>query len=251
MEITTTTVNRNPGRRAAVNALAIVGFIALIIIGIGLAIYSASSFPKLTSKIGGAAVSLSSVFRGKDTEPASLQVITATSTLPIDDAVVATSTEIVATTTKPTGTKTPTSHTTYQTVTVTQEATPYGDPDLYVTITDIGYLRTDGDTDTFESANLIDNDKDGAVKFTITNIGTNVTGAWKFKAEIPSSPSQNFTSPNQDSLKPGDSIDYVLGFEKGKKGDNREITITVDPSNTVHESNENNNVAYDSVNIKD
>ncbi len=58
MEIMTTTVNRNPGRRAAVNALAVVGFLALLAAGIALAIYSASYFPKIASRLGGAAVSL-------------------------------------------------------------------------------------------------------------------------------------------------------------------------------------------------
>ncbi len=79
------------------------------------------------------------------------------------------------------------------------------------------------------------------MKFTITNKGTNVTGAWRFKAELPSSPSQTFTSPRQESLQPGDSVDFVLGFEKPKEGDDREITITVDSDKDVSESNESNN----------
>jgi hypothetical protein len=82
MEITTTTINRNPDRRAAVNALAIVGFIALLIIGIGLAIYSARFVPNIASRFGGAAVSLSSIFK-KSEDPA-LEVVTATTTLPFE-----------------------------------------------------------------------------------------------------------------------------------------------------------------------
>jgi hypothetical protein len=62
MEITTTTTTRNPARHAAINGLAIVGFIALLVAGIALAIYSARFLPKTASRIGAAAVSLSSVF---------------------------------------------------------------------------------------------------------------------------------------------------------------------------------------------
>jgi hypothetical protein len=251
MEITTTTINRNPSRRAAVNALAIVGFIALIIIGIGLAIYSARFAPTVASRLGGAAVSLSSVFRPAGEAP-SLQVVTATSSIPFADEVTATST--VATTTGSTatgGTHTSTggNATTYTTVTTTQIVDPYGDPDLTVHITDVGYLRTDGKTNTFVSSNNVPSGKDGAVKFTVTNSGTNVTGSWKFRVDVPTNPSQTFTSPSQESLKPGDNVDYVLGFEKGKKGDNRDITVTVDSGKNVSESNEGNNEDSESIDI--
>lgn len=253
MEITTTTINRNSGRRAAVNALAIVGFIALIIIGIGLAIYSARFMPSLASRFGGAAVSLSSVFHRADENP-SLQVVTATTTLPIaDEDAAAVATTTPATDTKPaTGTHagTGTGTTKYTTVTTTQIIAPYGDPDLTVRITAVGYLRSSGDTDSFVESGTVPSGKNGAVKFTVTNTGTNVTGSWKFRVEVPTSPSQTFTSPSQDSLKPNDSVDYVLGFEKGQKGNNRDIVVTVDSGKNVSESNENNNEDSESIDIK-
>ncbi|HWU24509.1 MAG TPA: CARDB domain-containing protein [Candidatus Paceibacterota bacterium] len=255
MEITTTTINRNPGRRAAVNALAIVGFIALIIIGIGLAIYTAQNAPKIASKLSGAAVSLSSIFH-HNSDNASLQVVTATSTLPFSgDSTTATTSLSTATSstsnTGSAGTKTGTGTagpTKYITVTTTTTVAPYGDPDLTVTITDVGYLRTKNDTDTFVASNSVSSGRDGAVKFTVKNIGTNVTGDWKFQLTLPTSSSNStFTSPTQDSLKPGESVDYVLGFQHSRSGNDRAITVRVDSGKNVSESDEGNN--YDSATI--
>lgn len=252
MEITTTTINRNNGRRTAVNALAIVGFIALIIIGIGLAIYTAQYAPKIASKLNGAAVSLSSIFH-PNSDNASLQVVTATTTLPFSgDATTATTSLPAATSTTPnTGTKTGTGTagpTKYVTVTTTTTVAPYGDPDLTVTITDVGYLRTKNDTDTFVASDSVSSGRDGAVKFTVKNIGTNVTGDWKFQLTLPTSSSNStFTSPTQDSLKPGESVDYILGFQHSRSGNDRAITVKVDSGKDVSESNEGNN--YDSATI--
>jgi hypothetical protein len=252
METTTTTSNGSQNRRAAVNALAFVGFIALIILGIALAIYSARYMPKLASRFGGAAVSLSSIFHSADeNDQPSLNVVTSTTTLPIQDATPATTTETV----KPAGTKTtagsPSTVTTVRTVVTTGSGPLYGKSDLSVRITDVGYMRRDGDTDTFVSSDEVPDNRDGAVKFTVTNLGTNETdNDWKFEVDVPTSPSQHFTSPTQRNLKPGDSIDYVLGFEKGKEGNNRDIEVTVDSSDRVSESNERNNEASRSIDIE-
>ncbi len=249
------TRTQNPSRRAALNALALVGFIALIIIGIMLAVYAVRYVPKLVSDLG-ASVSLSSLFHDGGDQNAALEVVTSTSTLPIIGAVPATTTasadsgkDAGTSASSPAGAGTVS---TYTVTTVTQApAAPYGDPDLYVAITGVGYLRDDGETDTFVSSNRIPDNRDGAVKFTVTNTGTNVTGRWKFEVDIPSSPSQTFTSPYQDSLKPGDSIDFVLGFEDGREGDNRKITVTADPDDKIDESNERNNDASRTIDIED
>lgn len=246
MEITTTTINRNPRRRAAVNALAIVGFIALLALGIALAVYSARNLPDLASRFGGAAVSLSSVFRDNDEEP-SLDVVTATSTLSFEDEV------IVATTTTPEETPARAvagGRTTYTTVTtVVPPPAPFGDPDLSVRITETGYLRRGTETDSFVASNTIPDGKNGAIKFTVTNVGTNNSGVWKFEAEVPTTPARDFTSPTQKSLGPSDRIDFTLGFTKPREGENRKITITIDPKDSIDESNEGNNEASRTVDI--
>jgi hypothetical protein len=254
METTTTTTRKTTDRRAAVNALAVVGFIALILIGIALAIYTARYMPKLASRFGSGSVSLSSIFHSSDeNDQPSLDVVTSTTTLPIDDAVIATTTGSAtdAGSKKPATGSAPTTVTTVRTVVTTGPGPMYGDPDLAVRITDVGYIRRDGDTDTFVSSDEVPDNRDGAVKFTVVNAGTNETdNNWKFEVEVPSSPSQTFTSPTQRNLKPGESIDYVLGFEKPKEGNNRDITVTVDPNDRVDESNERNNEASRSIDIE-
>lgn len=243
MEITTTTINRNPGRRAAVNTLAVIGFIALLIIGIGLAIYSARNFPKLSSRLNGAAVVLSSIFHAKDEQP-TLNVVTATTTLPIGAAVAATTT---ATTTTATHTSGGAIHagspvTTVVTTTPTPVA-PYGNPDLAVTVTDVGYTMQPGDTSTFTGSNDVPSGKNGAIKFSVTNVGTNVSGNWTFAVDIPTSPSQHFVAPMQESLNPGDRIDFVVGFDRGYDTGKKTITVTVDPDNRTNDINKSNNVS--------
>ncbi|MEO6536604.1 MAG: CARDB domain-containing protein [Candidatus Paceibacterota bacterium] len=254
MEITTTTINRNPARRAAINSLAVVGFIALIIIGIGLAIYSARYVPLAVSRFSTAAVSLSQVFRPATTTPVLQVVSLASTTLPIENDV-ATSTAST-TVTFPTATTTPvktattgtgTTHTVV--TTTTTRPAPYGLSDLAVTITQVGYLDN-GTTESFIGATTIPYGKTGAVKFTVRNLGTNVSGNWNFRADVPTSPSFSFTSPNQQSLLPGDQIDYTLGFDRGQQGNNRVITVTVDPSGYVNEQNENNNTGSGAMTVQ-
>ncbi len=259
MEITTTTVNQNPSRRAAINTLAVVGFIALIIIGIGLAIYSARYIPIAMSRVGTAAVSLSQVFRPAHQDPALQVVSLASTTLPIenDEATSTASTTLIlpaATTTPVKTTQSGTTSTsgathTVVTTTTTTRPAPYGLADLAVTVTAVGYLDN-GTTDSFIPSTSIPYGKTGAVKFTVTNPGTNVTGSWSFRADVPTSPTFSFTSPVQQSLTPGDQIDYTLGFDRGLQGNNRVITITLDPTNSVLESNENNNSASGSVTVQ-
>ena len=92
METTTIRTTSGGGRQAALNALAIVGFIVLVIIGMALAVYAARFVPTAISNIGSAAVYLSSqVFpAGEDTD---LVVVPPTETVPFgDEPTVATST---------------------------------------------------------------------------------------------------------------------------------------------------------------
>lgn len=248
MEITTTTINRT-SRRAAVNALAVVGFIALLFIGIVLAIYSARFVPKAISRIGTAAVSLSSVFKGAE-EPAALTVITESPSIPFGDATATattTATSSVVTTTTTTPIPIPSAP-----VVITVPGVPaalYGKSDLTVSITDVGYLRTAGETSSYVASTDVPDGKSGAIRFTVINVGTNETGTWDFEASIPTSSSFTFSSPSQRSLRPGDRVEYVLGFDRTKSGDNRTITITVDPDRNVDETNEGNNSASKNVDI--
>ncbi|MEN9561730.1 MAG: hypothetical protein RIQ56_1003, partial [Candidatus Parcubacteria bacterium] len=241
------TAYSSPNRRAAVNGLAVVGFIALVFAGMGLAIYAARFVPTAVNQLASASVFFSSVFAPSN-EGTGLEVVPNSETvIPFDQTpegeiagTVGTTTDtpveeepatdIVASTPAP-GPKT----TTQIPVTVSVPQTPYGKADLTVTITAVGYLDKGTNTDSFKSASNVPVGKRGAVKFVVTNIGTNVTGSWKFKAVLPTSPNYTFTSPGQSSLKPNDRVEYVLGFDRTRKGDNREIEITVDSAKDVEE----------------
>ncbi len=246
---TSTTSTSGTARRAAIHGLAVVGFIVLIILGMALAIYAASFVPKAAGKLSSAAVYFASVF-APATATSTLEVVTpgttvefppvATTTAPV----AATSTAPVTTTKPATGTsagvKTSTSYA-IGSGPATTPANLYGLSNLVVTVTATGYLATDS-TDSFVKAATIPSGSRVAVKFAITNIGTNASGTFSFIAKIPTKSSYTFNSPVQQSLLPGEHIDYVLGFDQAKKGTDETITITADSNNNVVESDEHNSV---------
>lgn len=243
METTTIRTTNGTGRRAAVNGLAIVGFIVLVIIGMALAVYAARFVPKAVSNIGSAAVYLSSqVFSNEgDTD---LVVVPPTETVPFgDDVVVATTTAATTTTAvTPTTPVAPRPGTPVTTVVQvgTTPANYYGLPDLVVESVTTGYL-TSADTSTFRSSNEVPDGKRGAVKFTIANRGTNISPRFDFEVELPTSRSYTYKSRSQQTLRPGERIEYVLGFDQTREGNDRTITITVDADRDIEESYESNN----------
>ena len=243
METTTIRTTSGTGRRAAVNGLAIVGFIVLVIIGMALAVYAARFVPKAVSNIGSAAVYLSSqIFSNEgDTD---LVVVPPTETVPFgDDIVVATTTAATTTTAvTPTTPVNPQPGTTVTTVVQvgTGPANYYGLPDLVVENVTTGYL-TSSNTNTFRSSNEVPDGERGAVKFTIANRGTNISERFDFEVELPTSRSYTYKSRSQQTLRPGERIEYVLGFDQTREGNDRTITITVDADRDIDESNESNN----------
>lgn len=84
-----------------------------------------------------------------------------------------------------------------------------------------------------------------AVRFLISNSGNAPTGTWYFTAQLPTTPPYPYSSPAQNSLPSGGSIENMLRFKNAIPGGL--FTVSVDPSNQVSESNESNNTA--SVNI--
>lgn len=257
METTTiTTSNNSPTRAVAINALAIVGFIVLIIIGMALAVYAASFVPKAVSRLNGAAVYLSSIFVPAD--KAGIEVVTPGTTVPFGEtpgAGIAT-TSVATTTTPATGTVTTTNpgpgtpgYHVYPTGGTKPAPVLTGLPDLMVDITATGYL-TSSDTSSFIKSDTVPDNMRGAVKFTIANVGTNSSGRFTFEAPLPTSSSYTFTSESQESLLPGEHIDYVLGFDRAKSGSSRSITITVDQDGKIKEVSESNNSDSATVTIK-
>lgn len=238
---TTTTERLVPARSAAINGLAVVGFVALVFIGITLAIYAARYIPETVSRLGAANVYFSSIF-GDGEEETDLEVVPGDS-IPFEndnDQEPAVPTNTPATPTTPTTPKPRPTTPVVITVPVTGTTAPlYGKADLSVRLMETGYLKT-ADTDSFVKDNTVPDGKRPAIKFRVTNNGTNSTGSWEFKAKLPTTSTFTYTSRTQRSLMPGEYVDYTLGFDRAKDGENH-ITITIDSGNDVSESNENNN----------
>ncbi len=237
-------------RQAAINGLAAIGFLALVGAGMWLAVYSARFVPGALSRVGAAAVSLGSVFVPA---PAGIAVVptasstmitfgngTTTPSLPVAP----TKTSVATTVTTNPGSRT---NTDYQ---IGGTATPVlsGLPDLVTSITAVGYL-TSTSTDSFVAATTVPKGSIAAVQFTIKNVGTNATGAWRFSASIPTSSAYIFQSIPQENLNPNESIDYTLGFDQAIAGTNKMISVSANPDKTVLESNMNNDSASATITI--
>ncbi|MDO8481760.1 MAG: CARDB domain-containing protein [bacterium] len=80
-----------------------------------------------------------------------------------------------------------------------------------------------------------------AVRFTVANHGNTSSGPWYFTAQLPTTSAYTYTSPVQASLTPGSSIENMLRFTNASS--EGMFTVSVDPSNQVNESNEDDNFA--------
>ncbi len=240
-EPTTTT------RQAVIHGLAAVGFLALVVSGIWLAVYSTRFVPVAADRIGAAAVYLGSVFSSAN-DPALLVVSTSTtptaSTTISFGAGAATSTDTATTPSTPNSVVPTVGGKTDGTYKIEGPATSavYGLSDLVVNVSTVGYLAT-ASTDSFVASATVPAGSRPAVKFTIKNIGTNWTGTWRFSASIPTRTTYLFQSAPQQSLAPGDSIDYTLGFDRANSGSNQPVLITVNFDSAANESNSANNTA--------
>lgn len=237
-------------RQAATNSLAVVGFITLIALGMSLAVYSARYVPTAVGRLGAAAVSLSQVFTPAPTPSLSV-VPTASTTIPFADA---SSTATTSTTTVPPKTHknkavTPTAgNSVSETYQIGSAPVLSGLPDLTVTISAVGYL-TSSSTDSFVAATTVPHGASPAIRFIVKNIGTNVAGPWRFSASIPTSSDSIYQSLPQQSLNPGDYIEYTLGFSQPNAGANQTISVTANFDHAVTESDTNNNSAATQVTI--
>lgn len=250
MESNTTSA---PARQAAVGGLAVVGFVALITLGLLLGVYAGRFVPDIASGIGSAAVYLGSVFTPNS--DSSSPLVAATSTNPF----LSTSSTTISFGGSPATTpapkrpvaRTPGSETsgTYPLGgSATTTATLYGLPDLTVTIDAIGYLATTS-AESFVASSTVPAGSRPAVRFTVKNSGTNRAGPWVFSASIPTQTSYLYQSQPQQALLPGDSIQYTLGFDQANTGANQPVSITVNYDRAVTESNTTNDSASASLTI--
>lgn len=217
-----------PARQAAMNGLAVIGFIALIAAGVWLAVYSTRFVPTVVNRIGAAAVYLGSVLA-----PApgpSLTVTpspTASTTIPFD---VATTTSGVATTTAPAVSKKRSGP--YPTTGGAPAL--YGLPDLVVVMTAQGYLAADNELNSFVASATVPAGRQPAVQFSVENKGTNVSGPWQLTTD----PQLASAAETQPSLAPGSRAGYVIYVDRTNRS-TQDLTIVV--SENLQESNTNNN----------
>ncbi len=232
-------------RTAATNGLAVVGFIALISVGVWSAVYSTRLVP---GSVSSAAVYLGSLFNPAQSEtPQIAAVPNATSTIISFGTAIATTT---ATSTKPVASPTPKQNPATITVPITvAPQTPHGLSDLIVQASVVGYLTTNS-TDSFVASTTVPSGARPAVKFTVKNIGTNYSGTWSFTASIPTRSSYTYNSDVQRSLGPDDRIEYVLGFDQAVSGSQQPLVITINNGRTALETNYSNNRVEFKLNVQ-
>ncbi len=262
-----TTDLNTPVRQTAMNGLAVAGFIALVIFGMWLAVYSTRFVPNVIGRMSTAAV-----YVGSTLTPAIDRIGMATVYLgsvftPTRPTLSVVSTPAVSTTTSPNEadsiTSTPSSPTVPKQITPTAgektsnvyqiNSTPAsptlsGLPDFIVSINAIGYLATTS-AESFVASSTVPAGLRPAVTFTIKNIGMNTASAWRFSASIPTQTAFIYQSDPQQSLNPGDSIDYTLGFDQANKGTDQIISITANFNRAVTESDTDNNSASTKITI--
>ena len=227
-------------KKAALTSLAIVGFVALIIIGILATIYAASFIPKMFSTSGSASAYLSGLADTSNPTPTT-QPAPATTTPTVTATL-----EPVAPPTAPVPAKQTVTRTIYRTVVVPSQpvyTTPVysGLSDLTVTVTDKGYLRN-GNGGTFVSSSYVPNGYLGAVKYRISNLGTNISTSYRVAIAVDTNGSRDNATVNGGALPPNRSVDGIGSFTT-TNGGTAYITLTVDADNNVNESNESNNTA--------
>ena len=123
-----------------------------------------------------------------------------------------------------------------------------GPADLVVEIAQTGVLAEVRGEDTFFPVSPIPSNKVAAVTFTVTNRGGLDSGAWIFKAELPTEGDRDYsyTSPVQTSLSSGMQVEYTLGFDEIVESSKGTIKITILPTNNADKKTNN----VDSVIIK-
>lgn len=132
------------------------------------------------------------------------------------------------------------SRSSYVITTAGRASDPSGKADLTVKIISLGVLNA---SNTFIPSQSVRAGEKAAVKFEIENAGTKTADYWTFNAVLPTSPFHIFHSEWQPSLGPGDKVQYTLGFDQiDTRSTGGVITLNVDPSNSIRESAEYNNI---------
>lgn len=124
---------------------------------------------------------------------------------------------------------------------ITPRIAYYGLPDLSVSVIATGIVNSAG---VFVPQSTAYPGQRVAAEVYVTNVGTNVSGSWILRANLPTNtPGEVFTSNPQQSLAPGDSAKLTLAFNDLINASVSSMIIVVDPYNQIPEANKSNNQA--------
>lgn len=117
--------------------------------------------------------------------------------------------------------------------------------DLAARILETGMIDTTTNTFTATSSVRVSATVRPAVRFVIENLGTAASGPWRFNAALPTLPAHVFESDAQKSLGGNDRIEFTLGFDSVHPDEDGTAVFTViaDPSGSIKEVSEENNIA--------
>lgn len=120
---------------------------------------------------------------------------------------------------------------------------PNGYVDLAARVIEVGLVnKTNGEFTASSTPTRNMSTHRVAMRFAVENLGTKTSDQWTFNAVLPTFPSHIFSAPTQQALRPGDRIEFTIGFDSFVDADEGEVTINVDPTNRINESNKANNI---------
>lgn len=215
--------------------VALIGFIIVAVLGIAIAIYASRFVPGALSGLAGAGAYVSNLFILEEENGGTIIEEEPEEETPVEE-----EPEETPVTPTPPAPVTP------------RPVTPVysGLSDLTVSINAVGYCTTGAQNSLVPSSRVPDNARYGGVRFTVTNIGTNISGSWAFAIETAASPSDFYEYAGQASLAPGQSTIGTMCFPRGTRENDGEVTITVDSQDRVLESNERNNEDSENLDIE-
>lgn len=115
-----------------------------------------------------------------------------------------------------------------------------GVPDLTVRVITTGIMNAA--TGELRPAPSVGQGERAGVMFDVINIGTAVSGRWRFSANVPTL-GGSFASESQAPLAPGDRVRFTIGFgDLIRSGENAAV-FTVDPGNELKDANRANDTA--------
>ena len=134
-------------------------------------------------------------------------------------------------------TETPVIDTPTTPVTITAPSQVSRQSDLAMTILGSGVIRNG----VFSFTQRYDRDLNNALRFDVKNVGTAVSDTWYFNAVLPSG--KVYTSPKQSALRPGDHIEFTLGFYlDGDSGAQATLTTMLYSTTDTNESNDSKSI---------